>query len=250
MPQRCLEQLRVALGDGIEAPLQHLEDRSMLVRHPQHLGAQHRGQRQRDESRNHHGPGDRDSELAQQPSRRAAQEPERRKHGHQRDRGRNHGEADLLVPLTAACSGCSCSSSWCRYAFSSTMMASSTTMPMAMVSASNVKLLMEKPRKYMIANTDTIDAGIASPGITVARRFRKNTKMISTTRIAAIRSVRRASLIECVTNTEPSNAVSSFTPGGSVCWMPGMASRMRCATSMRFAFDCRTTPMATAGFPL
>jgi len=38
-------------------------------------------------------------------------------------------------------------------------MASSTTMPMAMVSASSVKLLIEKPRKYMMANVATIDAG-------------------------------------------------------------------------------------------
>src|SRR2546423_14719709 len=64
------------------------------------------------------------------------------------------------------------------------MMASSTTIPMAMVSASSVKLLIEKPRKYMIANVAMIDAGIASPGMIVARTFRKNTKMISTTRIA------------------------------------------------------------------
>ena len=82
------------------------------------------------------------------------------------------------------------------------MIASSTTIPIAIVSASSVKLLIEKPRKYMIANVDTIDVGIASPGMIVARKLRRKTKMISTTRIAAITSVRRASLIECVTNTD------------------------------------------------
>src|SRR2546428_9467234 len=81
------------------------------------------------------------------------------------------------------------------------MIASSTTMPIAIVSASRVKLLIEKPRKYMMANVATIDAGIASPGITVARTFRRNTKMINTTRIAAIRSVRRASLIRSEEHT-------------------------------------------------
>ena len=155
-----------------------------------------------------------------------------------------------FVPFVAASSGASCSSSWCRKAFSSTMMASSTTMPIAMVSASSVKLLIEKPRKYMIANVATIDAGIASPGMIVARTFRKNTKMINTTRMAAMSNVSRASLIECVTNTDPSQAVWSFTPGGSVCWMLGSASRMLRATSMRFALDWRTTPIATAGDPL
>ena len=119
-----------------------------------------------------------------------------------------------------------------------------------MVSASRVKLLIEKPRKYMMAYVATIDVGIARPGMIVARRLRRNTKMISTTRIAAMTSVRRASWIECVTKTDPSNAISSFTPGGSVFWMPGSASRIRCATWMRFALDWRTTPIATAGFPL
>ena len=97
------------------------------------------------------------------------------------------------------------------------MIASSTTMPIAIVSASRVKLLIENPRKYMIAKVDTMDAGIASPGMIVARTFRRNTKMINTTRIAAMSRVRRASLIECVTNTDPSNAICSFTPSGSVC---------------------------------
>src|SRR5882762_2295652 len=129
------------------------------------------------------------------------------------------------------------------------MIASSTTMPIAMVSASRVKLLIEKPRKYMIAKVATIDAGIASPGMIVARMFRKKTKMISTTRMAAMSNVSLASSIECVTNTEPSNAFSSFTPVGSVCWMPGSSARMRLATSIRLAFDCRTTPIAPDGVP-
>ena len=101
----------------------------------------------------------------------------------------------------------------------------------------------------MIAKVATMDAGIASPGMIVARMFRKKTKMINTTRMAAMSNVSRASSIECVTNTEPSNALSSFTPSGSVCWMAGSSSRMRLATSIKLAFDCRTTPMATDGVP-
>src|SRR5881396_501282 len=48
------------------------------------------------------------------------------------------------------------------------MIASSTTMPIAIVSASRVKLLIEKPRKYMMANVATIDAGLAIPASIVA----------------------------------------------------------------------------------
>ena len=66
------------------------------------------------------------------------------------------------------------------------MIASSTTMPMARVSASRVKLLIEKPRKYMIANVATMDVGIASPGMIVARKFRRKRKMMITTRPAAM----------------------------------------------------------------
>ena len=66
------------------------------------------------------------------------------------------------------------------------MIASSTTMPMASVSASRVKLLIEKPRKYMIAKVATMDVGIARPGMIVARRFRRKTKMITTTSPAAM----------------------------------------------------------------
>src|SRR5207247_8880775 len=108
----------------------------------------------------------------------------------------------------------------------------------------------EQPRKYGRGDGATMDAGIAGCGMIVARTFRRHTKMINTTRMAAMSNVSRASLIECVTNTDPSQAVWSFTPGGSVCWMLGSASRMLRATSMRLALDCRTTPIATAGDPL
>src|SRR5207247_3151336 len=117
--------------------------RPVLVRHPQHFRAQHRRQRQRDESGNHDGPGDRDAELAQQPSRGAAEESGGVKTATRAIVVAITAKPISPVPRIAACSGASPSSSWCRYAFSSTMMASSTTMPIAMVSASRVKLLIE-----------------------------------------------------------------------------------------------------------
>jgi len=75
----------------------------------------------------------------------------------------------------------------------------------------------------MIANVETIDAGIASPWITVARRFRRNTKMFSTTRIPAIKSVstRRDRVL---TNTDRPTHFG-FTRG-SVSWIRD-GSRMR-----------------------
>ena len=66
------------------------------------------------------------------------------------------------------------------------MIASSTTMPIARVSASRVKLLIEKPRKYMIAKVAMMDVGIARPGMIVARRLRRKMKMMTTTSAAAM----------------------------------------------------------------
>lgn len=59
--------------------------------------------------------------------------------------------------------------------FSITTMASSTTKPVAMVSAISVRLLMEKPRKYMAAKVPTSDSGTATLGIMVAGTLRRNT---------------------------------------------------------------------------
>jgi hypothetical protein len=53
--------------------------------------------------------------------------------------------------------------------FSITTMASSTTKPVAMVSAIRVRLLMLKPARYMPAKVPTSDSGMAMLGMSVAR---------------------------------------------------------------------------------
>jgi hypothetical protein len=130
------------------------------------------------------------------------------------------------------------------------MIASSTTIPIARVSASRVKLLMEKPMKYMMANVDTIEVGMASPGMIVARRLRRNTKMMTTTSSAAMISVSCASVMECFTKIDWSNAAVIVTPGGSDAWIFGSSSWMASATAMILALDWRITPIATAWVPL
>jgi hypothetical protein len=104
------------------------------------------------------------------------------------------------------------------------MIASSTTIPMASVRASSVKLLTENPMKYMMANVATMDVGMARPGMIVARRLRRNTKMMITTRIAAITRVSWASRIELLTKVDWSNAGVTVTPGGSEAWIFGSSS--------------------------
>ncbi len=69
-----------------------------------------------------------------------------------------------------------------RDVFSSTTIASSTTKPVAMVSAISVKLLIEKPARYITPNVPTSETGTATLGISVARPSRRNT---NTTRITS-----------------------------------------------------------------
>ena len=92
-----------------------------------------------------------------------------------------------------------------------------------------------------------IETGIASAGMTVALSDARKRKMMRMTSPAVSRRVSWASLIERWMNTEPSNAMLSVTPGGSVAWIAGSSSWTAFATSITLAFDWRTTPMKTAG---
>ena len=69
--------------------------------------------------------------------------------------------------------------------FSIITMASSTTKPVEMVSAISVRLLMEKPARYITPKVPTSDSGTATLGISVAEALRRNTKITATTRPTA-----------------------------------------------------------------
>ena len=66
-------------------------------------------------------------------------------------------------------------SSRCRVMFSSTTIASSTTNPVAIVSAISERLSSEKPSRYIAPNVPTIEIGTATAGISAARPLRRNT---------------------------------------------------------------------------
>ncbi len=73
--------------------------------------------------------------------------------------------------------------------FSITTMASSTTKPVAMVSAMSVRLLMLKPARYMTPKVPTMEIGTATAGMTVAVGLRRKTKItITTSAMASISS--------------------------------------------------------------
>ena len=69
--------------------------------------------------------------------------------------------------------------------FSIMTMASSTTKPVAMVSAMIERLLRLKPARYITASVPTSDSGTERLGISVARQSPRNRKITATTRTTA-----------------------------------------------------------------
>ena len=70
--------------------------------------------------------------------------------------------------------------------FSIMTMASSTTKPVAMVSAINVRLLTLNPSKYMMAKVPTSESGTTTLGMKVAVQVRKKANVTSTTKVIAM----------------------------------------------------------------
>ena len=84
------------------------------------------------------------------------------------------GPDTSCIALIAASFGVSFSSLIRRSTFSNTIIASSTTIPIARISPNSVSRLIEKPSRYIPANAPIIDTGTAKIGIRVARIFCKN----------------------------------------------------------------------------
>jgi hypothetical protein len=76
-----------------------------------------------------------------------------------------------------------------RSTFSTTTIASSTTMPIASTMPNSVSVLIVKPSKSNTPNVPTIEIGTAISGITDARHVRRNSSTTSTTSNAASTSV-------------------------------------------------------------
>ena len=95
-----------------------------------------------------------------------------------------------------------------RSTFSSTTMASSTTMPIASTIANRVNVLIEKPTIHRPAKVPISDTGTAITGMMVARTVCRNTNTTSTTRMAASKMVLTTSLIEASTKRVVSNGTT------------------------------------------
>ena len=88
-----------------------------------------------------------------------------------------------------------------RSTFSTTTIASSTTMPIASTRPNSDSALIEKPNASITANVPTIETGTATSGMIEARQVCRNTITTMTTSASASSSVSITALIESRTNT-------------------------------------------------
>ncbi|MCY1411840.1 hypothetical protein D9M71_272350 [compost metagenome] len=152
-----------------------------------------------------------------------------------------------FAPLSAALSGVSPSSRW-RAMFSSMTMASSTTKPVAMVRAISVRLLMEKPARYITAKVPTRDSGTAMEGMMVALIRRRNRKVTITTRAMARNSSWRTSVMAARMVWVRSVSTRTSIPAGRLAVIDGSSAWMRSTTSITLAPGWRWMFSSTASF--
>ena len=141
------------------------------------------------------------------------------------------------------------SSMW-RVVFSSTTTASSTTNPVAIVSAISVKLLIENPARYMAPNVPTSDTGTATIGTSVARPLRRKTNTTRITSTTAMTSARPVSRSDARIVTVRSIATPRSMSAGIDALNTGISAWTRSTVSMMFAFGCRKMMTATDGLAL
>jgi hypothetical protein len=131
--------------------------------------------------------------------------------------------------------------------FSSITMASSTTKPVAMVSAIRLRLLMEKSSRYITPNVPTSDSGTTTLGISVAEALRRNRKVTITTSATANSSSFCTSRTDARMLPVRSVRMATSVAAGMVAVRRGSSSCTRSATSMTLAPGWRCTLTSTAG---
>jgi len=157
--------------------------------------------------------------------------------------------ATSRTPSSAAWTGESPFSIW-RVMFSRTTTASSTTKPVATVSAISDRLLRLKPHRYITASVPISETGTVIAGMKAARRSRRNSMTTMTTRQTEMNRVLPTSRSEARIVVLRSCATSSLISGGIAACSSGMAARMRSTVAMMLAPGCRLIISNTEGLPL
>ena len=99
-----------------------------------------------------------------------------------------------------------------RSTFSTTTIASSTTMPIASTSPNSDRLFSEKPNNAIQANVPISETGTATIGMIVARQFCRNTSTTMNTRTNASIRVCSTLVIDSCTKTVVSYSIRYSIP--------------------------------------
>ena len=134
--------------------------------------------------------------------------------------------------------------------FSSTMIASSTTMPTTRVRPSTVYVFRVKPNTYMTMNVPRIDVGIASRTLRVVDQEPRKTQQTTLVRSAARMRVKRISLIARSMKTVVSKLTARKSPSGSCFSISASLARTSRPTCTAFAPRSLVMPKPMAGWPL
>ena len=141
----------------------------------------HWRQRQRDNGGNEDRHAQSDRKLAEQAANYVTHEQKRNQNRDQGNRQRNNRETDLRRALQGGFERLVAVLDDNAKIFSIMTMASSTTNPVAIVSAISVRLFRLYPRRYITPNVPTSDKGTATLGITVPDAVRRKRKITKTT---------------------------------------------------------------------
>ena len=157
----------------------------------------------------------------------------------------------MIGPETSfiACTVASCGfrpASMLRSTFSTTTMASSTTMPIASTRPNSDSVLIEKPQASITANVPTTDTGTAKSGITEARHVCRNTMTTSATSTTASISVWITESIDSRTNWVGSYTMLYSTPSGKSFDNSFILARTSLESCSAFAFGAWKIGIATA----
>ena len=173
--------------------------------------------------------------------------------------GMNTATSDRLIdstvkptsraPSSAASTRSMPFSMW-RIVFSSTTMASSTTKPVATVSAIRLRLFRLKPSRYITPKVPSSDTTVATAGTMVARTLRKNSPTTSTTSTIEIIRVNSISASDARMELVLSDATATSMSCGSCARSSGTSARTRSTVSMMLAFGSRVTSTMIPGWPL
>jgi len=153
------------------------------------------------------------------------------------------------APAKAAASGF-IPASICRLIFSTTTIASSTTNPVATVSAISERLSRLNPARYITAIVPSNEATTAAAGIKVARQLLRNRLTTSTTSRVAMSKVTSTSRSEARIVSVRSLATSRWMSGGTAARSAGSCAFNESTTWTIFAPGWRLISTGTARLPL